>query len=166
MLKNLGLRVKRRRLSLKTGSQAPVFQSTTITGAPFDLAVCVQKAPLLLVFIPNAFTPVCAEEISQLSEIAKAYPHVQVVVISCDSKQVLAAWLADSASQLCAVSDFWQHGRISKLYGSFNSDTGASLRNSFLLDTSGKIIAKIAAAPGQARSIQDYEKALNSLRHA
>jgi alkyl hydroperoxide reductase subunit AhpC len=45
----------------------------------------------------------------------------------------------------------------------FLEEAGISNRATFVIDKDGKLAAKFVTAPGQARSLDEYDKALESL---
>jgi alkyl hydroperoxide reductase subunit AhpC len=61
------------------------------------------------------------------------------------------------------LADFWPHGGVAKQYGVFLEEAGISNRATFVIDKDGKLAAKFVTAPGQARSLDAYDKALDTL---
>lgn len=150
------------------GSTAPDFTLPDTRGERYHLRAALEHQPQFLVFIPNAFTPVCAAEVTALLQLAPRLK-AQFVLITCDSKHTLQAWLATQQNvpaNVVVLSDFWPHGKISRRYGAFNAQTGSSVRKTFLVDQRGRISAAFSAAPGQQRDTASYENSLAALRHA
>ena len=77
----------------------------------------------ILVFVPAAYTPVCGGELDELLVLREraAEQGVELVVASCDSTAVLAAWLREHGADdvLLGVSDFWPHGSLARAFGAF-----------------------------------------------
>ncbi|MBB4071540.1 redoxin domain-containing protein [Canibacter oris] len=150
------------------GSTAPDFSLPDIKGELYHLRTATAQQPQFLVFIPNAFTPVCDAEVTELLQLAPSL-EAQLVIITCDSKHTLRSWLQtqqDIPANVVVVSDFWPHGKISRRYGAFNAQTGSSLRKTLLVDQRGRISAVFSAIPGQQRDTASYENTLAALRHA
>jgi len=61
------------------------------------------------------------------------------------------------------LADFWPHGAVAQAYGVFLEDNGFSNRATFVINTEGELVAKFVTAPGQARSLDEYDRALASL---
>jgi alkyl hydroperoxide reductase subunit AhpC len=61
------------------------------------------------------------------------------------------------------LADFWPHGAVAKQYGVFLDEAGISNRATFVISKDGVLAAKFVTAPGQARSLQEYQRALDSL---
>lgn len=129
----------------------------------------------LVVFVPMAFTPVCADEISDLAElVSEAREHTQsgsaletpgVLVVSTDSSAVLRAWLVDLGADalLTGCSDFWPHGSAARAYGAFDEAAGTAMRRSFLVRADGSYRVAASARPGEARVRSDHAAALHLL---
>ena len=61
------------------------------------------------------------------------------------------------------LADFWPHGQVAKEYGVFLEDKGFANRATFLIDRDGIIQASFITAPGEARSLDAYRAALETL---
>lgn len=53
---------------------------------------------------------------------------------------------------LTLLSDFWPHGAACRALDVFDAETGRPRRVSVLLDADGVEVARVVAAPGQART--------------
>ncbi len=129
----------------------------------------------LLVFVPGAFTPVCADEVRELVELVDSArntgrssalaPGFEVFVVATDSAATLRAWLHDLGADgvLTGCSDFWPHGRAARAYGAFDEGSGAATRRTFLLRADGSYRLVASARPGEARVRADHAAALHLL---
>lgn len=123
----------------------------------------------LLMFVPFAFTPVCAAELDAFAALAPEAEllGVELLVVSCDSAAVLAAWLAqheaDRLAWLHGVSDFWPHGRLARRFDAFDETTGAALRHSFAVRPDGRVRLLVQSASGQARPFREHRRGLSLL---
>jgi alkyl hydroperoxide reductase subunit AhpC len=61
------------------------------------------------------------------------------------------------------LADFWPHGGVAKDYEVFLDEHGFATRATFVIDKQGILVSKFVTAPGQARSLDEYNKALASL---
>jgi mycoredoxin-dependent peroxiredoxin len=145
-------------MSGAVGVPVPDFTLPDQHGSPVSLAA--QEAPLLVVFFPAAFTPVCHDELRDLSQIAD---RVNILAVSCDSMFVLRA--LDDAEDLGfpLLSDFWPHGEVARAYDAFHEATGTARRVSVLVDGQGRGAARWESTPDRARDPQEYLRALDSL---
>jgi alkyl hydroperoxide reductase subunit AhpC len=53
---------------------------------------------------------------------------------------------------------------VAQQYGVFLEEAGIANRATFVIDKDGVLVAKFVTAPGQARSLDEYDKALATLR--
>lgn len=145
---------------LEVGDIAPDFTLPDQHGRPTSLSA--QVGPVLLVFFPAAFTPVCHDELRALRDLA-ARTHVWGV--SCDSMFVLRA--LDDAEGLAfpLLSDFWPHGEVAHAYGALDEKRGTARRLSVLVDVQGRVAARWLSTPDRARDPEDYLWALSALEN-
>ncbi|MBB2956723.1 redoxin domain-containing protein [Pseudoclavibacter helvolus] len=129
----------------------------------------------LVMFVPMAFTPVCADEIGTLvqlvaeaREAASAPPSFvqpEVLVVSTDTSATLRVWLHELgvASVVSGCSDFWPHGRAARAYDAFDESAGTATRKSFLVRPDGSYCLVASARPGEARGRSEHAAALHLL---
>ena len=142
----------------QVGDVAPDFVLTDQHAVPTSLSA--QVGPVLVVFFPAAFTPVCHRELNDLRSVAD---EAVVLAISCDSMFVMRA-LADAEEiDFPLLSDFWPHGDVARAYDAFAEDSGMARRVSVLVDAQGRIAARWQSSAGQPRDAADYLRALASL---
>ncbi|UFU01701.1 redoxin domain-containing protein [Ruania suaedae] len=128
----------------------------------------LRGVPVLVVFVPFAFTRVCGSEVAALrarhGEIAAAGAHL--VVITCDSMMTLRAWAAAEDLPFTLVSDFWPHGDIARSYGAFQDADGAAERVTVLIDAGGMVRWTTHSPRGVARDVDEYLTAIHALEAA
>lgn len=100
---------------------------------------------LVLFFYPADFTFVCPTE---LDDLAKVEPQLrelgcQVISVSTDTKFVHLAWhreelLLKGVKYLMGADP---NGRVSRMFGVYDENTGLSLRGTFLINPDGKLVA-------------------------
>jgi peroxiredoxin len=85
------------------------------------------------------------------------------LAISVDSKFVQKQFADHEGYKFSVLADFWPHGAVAQSYGVFLEEAGISNRATFVINKDGELVAKFVTAPGQARSLSEYERALASL---
>lgn len=140
---------------LQVGDIAPDFTLPDQHGHPTSLSQ--QVGPVLIVFFPAAFTPVCHDELRALREIA---PLAHVWGVSCDSLFVLRALDDAEGLGFPLLSDFWPHGEVARAYDALDAAHGTARRVSILVDGAGRIAARWQSTPDRARDPGDYLRAL------
>jgi mycoredoxin-dependent peroxiredoxin len=143
---------------LHVGDTAPDFTLADQHGTPTSLSE--QVGPVLVVFFPAAFTPVCHDELRALRDLAS---RVTVVAVSCDSMFVLRALDETEALGYALLSDFWPHGVVARAYGAFDEVHGTARRVSALVDSRGVVAEVWQSPPGEARDPNAYSLALDRL---
>lgn len=146
------------------GTPAPALTLPDAHGAP--VAVGGPSAgPVLLVFVPFAFSRVCTAELTELQahlpELADA--GVAVRAVSCDPAPALRAWAEQDGYAFPLLSDFWPHGAAARAYGVFDEVDGYARRGSFLLDGAGVLRWSTLSTAGVARPFAAYREAVAAL---
>jgi len=130
-------------VAIGTGDKAPAFDLEETVDAPrIQLSDYLGRSNVLLVFHPFAFTPVCTEKALDLQENLASFrnANTEILFVSCDTSAARQAWRRELGAEYTFASDFWSHGANAKRYGIFDDATGAALRGTFLIDTSGTVI--------------------------
>ncbi len=151
-------------MSLSVGSPAPDFTLPDQHLRPVRLAGLL-GSPVLLVFYPFSFTPVCGRE---LADLQQRLPDLQeqgvtVLAVSCDAPATQRVFADREGLQFPLLSDFWPHGQTAQAYGVLDAATGAPRRGTFLVDPGGMVRWAVVNEPAQARSVDDYLGALQDL---
>lgn len=146
------------------GQQAPDFTLTDQHGRRVSLADLRGK-PVLLVFVPFAFSDTCTNELMDLRDTPELGKDrdVQIAVVSCDSIYTLKAWGDANRFDSMLLSDFWPHGDASRAYQVFNPQKGLAGRGTFLIDADGKVAWSVMSPTGRARDIDEYREAIDAL---
>ena len=98
---------------------------------------------VILSWHPLAYTPVCTD---QMRSLERNYDRIQekgdtvVIGISVDPFPAKAKW-ADilDLKDIKIVSDFFPYAEVTKAYGLFNEENGASKRANVIIDKEGKV---------------------------
>ncbi len=152
-------------MTLIIGDAAPDFTLANQFGESVTLSDFAGKKPVVLVFYPLSFSGVCTGELCELRDNFSVFErdNVELLAISVDSKYVQKAFAEQEGYKFSVLADFWPHGAVAQKYGVFLEEAGISNRATFVIDKDGVLAAKFVTAPGQARSLQEYQRALDSL---
>jgi peroxiredoxin (alkyl hydroperoxide reductase subunit C) len=98
-------------------------------------------SPVVLVFYPADFTPVCGEELTIFSELMPELERhgARVFGVSVDSAWCHRAFARDRHLQVPLLADFHPKGEVSRRYHSYREQDGMSERALFVLDREGKV---------------------------
>jgi peroxiredoxin len=145
------------------GSQAPDFELTSQHGESFRLSRL--GAPVMLVFLPLAFSPTCTGELADLRQLEPRFADagVEICGITVDSKATLRAWADEQGVRCRLLADFWPHGEVARRYGVLREDRGYAARGSFLIDGAGVVRDAFVSPPEEARPIERYRAALDAI---
>jgi peroxiredoxin len=148
------------------GDEAPDFELRDQHGQRVRLSSCRGSRPVVLVFYPSTFSPVCSSELATLRGAAPELERagVELLTISCDPMFTLRAFSDRERIEFRMLTDFWPHGEVSTAYGVFDRDFGCSKRSTFVIDPDGMVRWLVHNAMPDARSVDDYLGALELLR--
>jgi peroxiredoxin len=152
-------------MTLIIGDDAPNFSLVNQHGETVTLSDFAGKKPVVLVFYPLSFSGICTGELCELRDNFGTFEreNVELLAISVDSKYVQKVFAEQEGYKFSVLADFWPHGAVARTYEVFLEEAGISNRATFVIDKAGKLAAKFVTAPGQPRSLQEYQKALESL---
>ncbi|NGN68922.1 peroxiredoxin [Streptomyces sp. A7024] len=147
------------------GDTAPDFTLRTQHGETVRLAELRGERNTVLVFFPFAFTSVCTGELRALRDAQSRFVNddVQLLAVSCDSMHALRVFSEQERIDYPLLSDFWPHGNVSRAYGVFDDEKGCAVRGTFVIDKNGVIRWVVVNDLPDARDLNDYVKALESL---
>lgn len=146
------------------GDLAPDFELSDTHGSPVRLSE-LRGEPVMLVFVPAAFTGRCTSEVCELSENLAELEDagVRVLGITCDPTPAQRVWQDSEGLRFDLLSDFWPHGEVSRAYGVFLEDRGVSLRASFLVDAEGVVRERVVNPTTEVRPFAWYRSAIGAL---
>ncbi len=139
---------------LQTGDPAPDFELLDENGKPTRLS-SFRGSTVVLVFFPAAFSPICTQELKQLSD-SDLPENTQVIGVSVDNKWSLLAFKRDEQLTATLLSDFHPKGNVAQKYGVFMGETGYAKRGTFVIDRDGIIRGIQINEPKEPRSEEDY----------
>ena len=145
-------------MTIKVSKKAPEFSFKDQDKNEIKLSDLKGKK-VILSWHPLAFTSVCTD---QMRSLERNYDRIQekgetvVIGLSIDPYPAKQKW----ADILCIenvkiVSDFFPYGEVSKAYGLFNEENGASKRANVIIDEEGKVKWVKVYEPSQLPDIEE-----------
>lgn len=152
-------------MSLDVGSVAPDFTLKSQHGEDITLSSFRGDQNVVLVFIPFAFSGICADELGEIRDNLDLFgaADAQVLAISCDHFFANRAFSDRDGHTFPILSDFWPHGEVAKAYGTFNDAAGAPNRGTYVIDREGLVRWKVQKGIGDRRDLSEYRAALAGL---
>ena len=147
---------------IAVGAKAPDFTLSDQNGKNVKLS-SLQGKKVLLSFKPLAWTPVCTDQMKSLEENFDRLAELNTIAlgIGVDSSPSNKAWAtALKIEKTRLLSDFWPHGKVSKLYGVFREKDGYSERANMLLDENGVVLFAKMYRVGQLPDIEEIIQVL------
>jgi peroxiredoxin len=145
--------VAQRLTPLPAGTPAPDF---TLPSTP-DQKVSLSEfrgQPVILVFYPADWSPVCGDELALYQELLSEFQSygAQLMGISVDGPWSHLAFAQDRHLHFPLLSDFEPKGQVSRLYGVYQEDEGEAGRALFVIDSEGIIrwsyVSPVGVNPG------------------
>lgn len=155
-------------MKIAVGDHAPDFELKNQHGQLVRLSALLAHEPVLVVFLPLAFSLGCTSEVETLHREKQRFVDagLAVVVVSVDSTATLRAWADAGAYDYSFLSDFWPHGAVAQSFGVLLEDKGFASRTSFLIDRS-RIVRDVIEAPLDGiRDFSRYEDAISLMEIA
>jgi mycoredoxin-dependent peroxiredoxin len=151
--------------ALAVGAEAPDFELRDQHGQRVGLSSFRGVRPVVLVFYPSTFSPVCSSELATLRAAAPELERVgvELLTVSCDPMFTLRAYSDREQIEFRMLTDFWPHGEVSTAYDVFDRDFGCSKRSTFVIDQDGQVRWLVHNAMPDPRSVEDYLGALDFL---
>lgn len=141
------------KIPLKKGTKAPDFSLKVTPDQKVSLSDFTGK-PVILVFYPADFSPVCSDEISLFNEVLPEFKKygAQLLGISVDNVWCHLEFAKVKNIHFPMLSDFHPKGEVSKLYNAYREEDGESERAIYLIDKDGRIawgyISPVGINPG------------------
>lgn len=151
--------------AIEPGTAAPDLELKDNHGRTVRLSDFRGDKNVVLLFYPFAFTGVCTGELRALRDELPKFQNddVQLLAVSCDSVPTLRVFADQEDLEFPLLSDFWPHGNASRAYGVFDQDKGCAVRGTFVIDKEGAVRWTVVNGLPDARDLNDYVKALNTL---
>jgi peroxiredoxin len=138
---------------LGPGTQAPDFALHATPDQVLRLSE-MRGRPVILVFYPADWSPVCGDQVALYNEILSEFReyNAEILGISVDGVWCHAAFARDRHLHFPLLADFEPKGAVARQYGAYREQEGTSERALFVLDGEGVIrwsyCSPIAVNPG------------------
>jgi peroxiredoxin len=125
---------------LAPASIAPDFTLPSTIEDPISLSDLSGK-PVILVFYPGDFTPVCGDQLTLYNELLWLFAEfdAELLAISVDSLGSHVAFAADRKLDFPLLADSDPLGEVARRYGVFDEESQTCERALFVLDRTGRI---------------------------
>ena len=125
---------------LAPGSVARDFTLPSTIDNPISLTDLKGK-PVILVFYPGDFTPVCGDQLTLYNELLSLFEgfDAQLLGISVDSLESHVAFSADRKLDFPLLADSDPLGEVARRYGVFDEESQTCERALFVIDHMGCI---------------------------
>ena len=139
--------------ALPAGTAAPEFCLPTTPDQKISLKDLRGK-PVILVFYPADWSPVCSDQLALYNEVLPEFQHfhAQLIGISVDGPWCHAAYSRHRKFHFRLLSDFEPKGEVSRQYRAYSQPNGVSERALFVINPAGIIhwsyISPIGINPG------------------
>jgi peroxiredoxin len=149
--------------SAAVGQTAPDF---TLHSTP-DQSVSLSELrgrPVVLVFYPADWSPVCGDQVSLYNEMLGEFRGygAQILGISVDGVCCHAAFANDRKLKFPLLADFEPKGEIARRYGVYEAVDGIAQRALFVIDADGivrwRYVSPIGINPGADGILDALEK--------
>jgi peroxiredoxin len=120
------------------GLAAPAFMLRSTPDQSVSLSD-LRGRPVVLVFYPADFSPVCSDQVSLYNELLSEFHtyQAQFVGISVDSVWCHGAFARDRNLHFPLLADFEPKGAMARAYGVYDNAEGVCQRALFVLDGEG-----------------------------
>jgi peroxiredoxin len=125
---------------LKPGTRAPEFTLSCTPDQKVSLSE-LKGSPVVLIFYPADWSPVCSDELALFSELAPEFKKygAEVFGISVDGIWCHLAFEKGRNFRFTLLSDFEPKGEVAKAYGSYRDSEGLCERVLYVIDQDGVI---------------------------
>ena len=151
---------------LSPGAAAPDF----VLPSTLDTAMGPSNyrgRPLILVFYPADWSPVCTDQLALYQEVMPEFEKhdAGLLGISVDGIWSHLAFAGERNLHFPLLADFEPKGEVSRLYGVYRADEGTSARALFVIDPAGIVTWSYVSpdevnpgADGILRALEDLAK--------
>lgn len=139
--------------ALGAGTPAPDFTLHTTPDQTVSLSD-FRGQPVVLIFYPADWSPVCSDEAALFNEVLPELQHfnAEVMGISVDGVWCHLAFARDRKLRYPLLADFEPKGAVARRYGVYRRQDGTSERALFVIDGAGTVrwsyVSPIGVNPG------------------
>lgn len=155
---------------LEPGTEAPDFTLRTTPDQTVSLSE-FRGRPVVLVFYPADWSPVCGDELAVYNELLSEFQRhdAQLLGVSVDGVWSHDAFAADRHFHFPLLADFEPKGAVAKAYGVYREREGIAERALFVVDGEGVVrwsyLSPVGVNPG-ANGILEALESLEEPREA
>jgi peroxiredoxin len=149
--------------ALPAGTPAPAFTLHATPDQRVSLAE-FRGHPVILVFYPADFSPVCGDQMALYNELLPEFRRHQAELlgISVDGAWCHSAFREARHFHMTLLSDFEPKGEVARLYGVYRTADGTSERALFVIDADGIIrwsyVSPVGVNPGADGILEALEQ--------
>lgn len=157
---------------IRVGQIVPNFELETYEPARGDFGkisledIRAKRSWLVLFFYPADFTFICPTELDDLADRYSDLKKLgcEVVAISTDTKFSHLAWhqsekLMEKVKYPMGADPT---GKVSRLFGVYDEDTGLTLRGTFIINPEGKLVASEVNFYNVGRNAEELARKMNA----
>ncbi len=139
--------------ALKPGTAAPGFRLRS-TPDQFVSLSDFEGRPVVLVFYPADWSPVCGDQVALYNELLSEFRkfHAELLGISVDGVWCHIAFAQARRLKFPLLADFEPKGEVARTYGAYRDSDGTSERALFVIDKTGVVrwsyISPVGINPG------------------
>lgn len=151
---------------MQVGDLVPDFTATTDTGVEVSLSDLLDKGPVVLFFYPKADTPGCTAEACHFRDLAAEFSEVgaQRVGVSRDDVGTQRAFGEKYGFDFPLLAD--PDGEIAKIFGAKRLGPLWSKRQTFVIDTDGRVRAVIKSESNMEQHADEALSVLGALERS
>ena len=149
--------------SAAVGQAAPDFTLHSTPDQSLSLSE-LRGRPVVLVFYPADWSPVCGDQVSLYNELLsefRAYG-AEILGISVDGVWCHSAFASDRKLHFPLLADFEPKGEVARRYGVYRQSEGVSERALFVINAEGVIhwshVSPVGVNPGAAGILAALEE--------
>lgn len=149
---------------LKPGTTAPDFSLPSTPDQRVSLSE-FKGRPVILVFYPADWSPVCGDQLALYNEIRDDFEkaEAELLAISVDGPWCHVAFAQNRGYHLSLLSDFEPKGEVARRYGAYREKEGVAERALFVLDREHIIRWSFVSPVGVNPGADGILRALESL---
>lgn len=152
-----------RREPLRVGTKAPDFDLKDTPDQTVKLSE-LRGRPVVLMFYPADFSPICGNEVSLFNEILPEFQRhdAQLLGLSVDNVWCHLAFAREYKLRFPLLADFHPKGEAAQSYQAYREEDGEAERALYVIDKDGKIawgyISPVGVNPGADGVLRALEK--------
>lgn len=149
---------------LDAGIKAPDFTLHVTPDQTLSLHELIGK-PVILVFYPADWSPVCSDQVVLYNEILTEFKQfdARLLGISVDGVWCYTAFAKHSHLHFPLLADFEPKGAVAKQYGVYREKEGVCERALFVIDHEGTIVWSYLSPMGENPGADGILEALQAL---